>query len=146
MELQLNASKTWKWPSNLTNGDVDWDEVPTSGYYNNFEIVKLEEFKKPEVEEWFYHLVQYPAGFTSGVGVSVYLKGDIRLITDAFLFFLFDNRRRAASVGDNADFVRYGARYATALRDPLLPSVQLSRTVRVYPGTLIKSRIISGDF
>ena len=88
VELQLNASKTWKWPSNLTNGDVDWDEVPISGYYNNFEIVKLEEFKKPEVEEWFYHLVQYPASFTSGVGVSVSLKGDIRLITDAFFFSL----------------------------------------------------------
>jgi len=56
VELQLNASKTWKWPS---GGDVDLDDVPVSGYYNNFEIVKLEEFRKPEVKEWFCHLVQY---------------------------------------------------------------------------------------
>jgi hypothetical protein len=26
-------------------------------------------------------------GFTSGVGVSVFRKGDIRLITDAFVYF-----------------------------------------------------------
>ena len=78
--------------------------------YNNFETVKLEEFRKLAVEEWVYHLVQYPASFTSGVGVSVSLKVDIRLITDAFLIFLFDNRRRAASVGDNADVFRDGAR------------------------------------
>lgn len=63
VESHLNASTTWKWPSNFTNGEVDWDEVPIHGYYNNFEIVKLEEFRKPEVEEWFYHLVQYPEGF-----------------------------------------------------------------------------------
>ena len=68
-------------------------------------------------------LLVYTPGFTSGVGVSVYLKGDIRLITDVFLFFLFDNRRRAASVGDNADFVRYGAGYRTALRDRSITSV-----------------------
>jgi mannosyltransferase len=30
--------------------------------YNNFEIVKLEEFRKPEIKEWFYH-VQCPEGF-----------------------------------------------------------------------------------
>ena len=71
--------------------------------------MKLEEFKKPEVEEWFYHLVQYPASFTSGVGVSVSLKGDIRLITDAFLFF-------PSIIGDaplrwaTTDVFRYGAR------------------------------------
>jgi hypothetical protein len=37
--------------------------------------------------------------------------------------FPYDIRGRAASVGDNADVFRYGARYRTALRDPLLPSI-----------------------
>ena len=59
VELQLNASKTWRWPS----GDVDLDNVPVSGYYNNFEIVKLEAFRKPAVKEWLHHLAQYPEGF-----------------------------------------------------------------------------------
>ncbi|KIJ93034.1 glycosyltransferase family 15 protein [Laccaria amethystina LaAM-08-1] len=60
VELRLNASKTWKWPRGSANGDVDLDDVSVSGYYNNFEIVKLEEFRKPEVKEWLYHLIQYP--------------------------------------------------------------------------------------
>ena len=59
VELQLNGSKIWRWPS----GNIDLDNVPVSGYYNNFEIVKLEAFRKPEVKKWLYHLAQYQEGF-----------------------------------------------------------------------------------
>ena len=52
VELQLNTSKIWRWPSS----NIDLDNL-VSGYYNNFEIVK------PEVKEWLYHLAQYPEGF-----------------------------------------------------------------------------------
>ena len=59
VELQLNASKIWRWPSDNVNPDI----MLVSGYYNNFEIVKLEAVRKLEVKEWLYHLTQYPEGF-----------------------------------------------------------------------------------
>ena len=46
----------WEWP----NGRENMREEPFPTYYNNFEIVKLDTFRKPEVTSWLDEIMQDP--------------------------------------------------------------------------------------
>jgi mannosyltransferase len=57
VEQQSRANK-WEWP--------DRDEKPENlrflGYYNNFEMVELDAFRRPDVKDWLDALEKYPEG------------------------------------------------------------------------------------
>ncbi|THH09095.1 hypothetical protein EW145_g2248 [Phellinidium pouzarii] len=48
----------WEWPSGRVKGKMGEDAFPT--YYNNFEIVKLEAFRRPDVREWLDEIERVP--------------------------------------------------------------------------------------
>lgn len=63
VEFRLRANG-WSWPSERGQGQessgtpMKDDDFPT--YYNNFEIVKLEAFRRPDVREWLEEVQRDP--------------------------------------------------------------------------------------
>ncbi|KAF9514055.1 glycosyltransferase family 15 protein [Hydnum rufescens UP504] len=68
--LRMNG---WKWPNGRDeatmpgemgeNDEGEWPEAQHDffpGYYNNFEIVKLEAFRRPDVQEWLTEVMRDP--------------------------------------------------------------------------------------
>jgi mannosyltransferase len=58
VEHQLRANN-WEWSQLDENGD---ETVRFIGYGNNFEVVRLDAFRRPEVKEWLDALEGYPEG------------------------------------------------------------------------------------
>lgn len=48
----------WIWPHENPEGEMILP--PLKGYNNNFEIVKLQAFRRPDVQEWLDELVSVP--------------------------------------------------------------------------------------
>ena len=84
--LQMNG---WKWPDGRDvatepglgeSGEGAWPEAENAfypGYYNNFEIVKLEAFRRPDVQEWLEEVMSDPKRaykYRWGLWISASLK------------------------------------------------------------------------
>jgi hypothetical protein len=54
---QLRRNK-WEWPHRNAEGAMEW--LGVKGYHNNFEIVKLEAFRRPDVMAWLDELMSVP--------------------------------------------------------------------------------------
>lgn len=54
---QLRRNK-WEWPHRNAEGVMEW--LGVKGYHNNFEIVKLEAFRRPDVMAWLDELMSVP--------------------------------------------------------------------------------------
>lgn len=57
VEFRLR-SNDWRWPNERQKGKMGDQAFPT--YYNNFEIVKLEAFRRPDVREWLAEVQRDP--------------------------------------------------------------------------------------
>lgn len=54
---QLRQNK-WEWPHRNAEGEMV--AMPIKGYHNNFEIVKLEAFRRADVTAWLNNLMSVP--------------------------------------------------------------------------------------
>ena len=52
------VKNAWKWPKDRFKEKMLKEFFP--GYYNNFEIVRLEAFRTPQIREWFAEIVSVP--------------------------------------------------------------------------------------
>ncbi|KLO17832.1 nucleotide-diphospho-sugar transferase [Schizopora paradoxa] len=57
VEANLNANN-WEWVENREKGKMIDKDFPT--YYNNFEIVKIEAFRRPEITAWLEEIQKDP--------------------------------------------------------------------------------------
>jgi mannosyltransferase len=69
VDRQLRANN-WEWEDELPGGEGE--TVGFRGYDTNFEIVKLDAFRRPDVKEWLEAISEYPEGiFKLGWGKSL---------------------------------------------------------------------------
>lgn len=52
------AKNGWVWPKEREQGKMDEDDYPT--YYNNFEVVRLDAFRRTEVRRWLEEIMKKP--------------------------------------------------------------------------------------
>ncbi|KAL5479051.1 hypothetical protein ACEPAI_2339 [Sanghuangporus weigelae] len=58
-EVEENLqSNGWQWPANRNPEEMGKHDFPT--YYNNFEIVKLDAFRRPDVRAWLDEIMRVP--------------------------------------------------------------------------------------
>lgn len=57
--VELNLARNgWRWPADRERVKMSLEEFPI--YFNNFEIVKLDAFRRPEVREWLDEILRVP--------------------------------------------------------------------------------------
>src|ERR1700722_5300935 len=59
-EVEQNLERNgWTWPNDRgRNGSMEGNGFPI--YYNNFELVRLDAFRRPDVTRWLNHLTSVP--------------------------------------------------------------------------------------
>lgn len=61
-QVEENLKKNeWWWPDGRLTPDMNGNDFPT--YYNNFEIIRLESFRRPDIKEWFEEILTDPKRF-----------------------------------------------------------------------------------
>ncbi|EJD05230.1 nucleotide-diphospho-sugar transferase, partial [Fomitiporia mediterranea MF3/22] len=61
-KVEQNLEKNgWKWPANRNREEMGKHQFPI--YYNNFEIVKVDAFRRPDIRAWFDELTSVPERF-----------------------------------------------------------------------------------
>lgn len=80
VEARLTKNK-WQWPEgreNWAQKGIVYDGVGVPAYSNNFEIVKLEAFQRPDVVAWSEEIMRDPDRIYSlRWGESTFMRSDI---------------------------------------------------------------------
>lgn len=58
VEERMMLENGWTWPGNRETEGMAEAEFPL--YYNNFEVVKLEQFRRPDVRHWLDEIMSDP--------------------------------------------------------------------------------------